>query len=145
MDDFARDAAVARLRLFPRLISPRSASISFSLLPHNIDKLFPSPPIIWLACAPLPLGRRRPVVPVPLAPGPPEPAAPPVGIVVDVNGRGNGEGSSSTESECGFRKGPVVIGRLLMSPAPFVNASPLAPSGVGGGDVPSLFRSFRVM
>lgn len=81
-----------------------------------------------------------PVVPVP----DPLAAAPPVGTFVDVNGKGKGEGSSSTASECGFGKGPVVMGRLLMSPVPLVNASPLV-SGVGGGEVPNLFRSFRVM
>lgn len=48
-----------------------------------------------------------------------------------------------------MRKGPVVIGRLLISPVPdpmpFVRADPGAPSGVGGGEVPILFRSLRVM
>lgn len=42
-----------------------------------------------------------------------------------------------------------MIGRLLIRPAPtpvpFGRADPGAPSGVGGGEVPSLLRSFRVM
>jgi len=42
--------------------------------------------------------------------------------------------------------GAHVIGKLLVAlPSPFVRAVFGPPSGVGGGDVPSLFRSFRVM
>jgi hypothetical protein len=59
--------------------------------------------------------------------------------VVDVRGKGKGEGISSTDKECGLGNGPEVIGRLLIS-APFTGGP-----GVGGGDVPSLLRSFRVM
>lgn len=66
-----------------------------------------------------------------------------VGIVVEVKGSGNGDGSSSTDKECGFKKGPVVMGRWLM--APVAGSGPGAPSGVGGGDVPSLFLSFLVI
>jgi hypothetical protein len=63
-----------------------------------------------------------------------------------VRGSGNGDGSSSTASECGLVNGPVVIGRLpLLNPRPFASAVFDTPSGVGGGEVPSLFRSFRVM
>ena len=69
----------------------------------------------------------------------------PLGIEVDVKGRGNGDGSSSTASECGLRKGPVVIGRPLIPFVPFVVAVPVAPKGVPGGEVPNLFLSFRVM
>jgi hypothetical protein len=44
--DFASDAAVARLLLFPLLISPRSLSTSLSLTLCGIKmaKLFPRPP-----------------------------------------------------------------------------------------------------
>ncbi len=64
----------------------------------------------------------------------------------EVKGRGKGEGSSSTDSECGFKKGPLVMGPFAMDdipPAPGV----LAARGVGGGEVPppSLLRSLRVM
>lgn len=68
-------------------------------------------------------------------------------MMVDVRGSGKGEGISSTESEWGFRKGPEVIGRLLMAPGvEFGNAAdPGAPRGVGGGDVPILLRNLRVI
>jgi len=100
-------------------------------------------------CIPFAFGLRLPLLPPPPAPAPLAPVVPPFDIVVDVKGSGKGEGSSSTERECGLRKGPVVIGRLLISPlpapAPFGRADPGAPSGVGGGDVPSLLRNLRVM
>ena len=97
----------------------------------------------WLWCVPLPLGLRRPPPPAPV---PVEALAPlgPVGMVVEVNGRGKGDGNSSTLSECGLSKGPVVMGNPLIVPAP-LGAEAGAPKGVGGGDVPILFRNFRVI
>ena len=81
-----------------------------------------------------------------------------------VSGRGNGEGRSSTFREWGLRKGPVVMGRLLLvdakgplTPVPRLDVEEKGPSGgrpfiatvcgVGGGDVPppSLLRSLRVI
>lgn len=70
---------------------------------------------------------------------------PMIGAAVDVRARGNGEGISSTASECGLRNGPEVIGRLLTRPIPFGSADAVLPSGVGGGEVPSLLRSFLVI
>ena len=123
-------AAAARLRLFPRLISPRSASISKSLAEDSPPPLLPSPPAIW-AWNPPPLFRLRPLPPV---------VAPelPYGSCVDVRGRGNGEGSSSIDSECGLTNGPTVTGP---------GAVPLGVtvSGECGGDPPSWFLSFRVI
>lgn len=86
-------------------------------------------------------------------------------MLVEVNGSGKGDGSSSTERECGFRKekGPMVNGRWWVVFVPFrvpvrlfevkVNALEaemeiewlLLGCGVGGGEVPSLLRSFLVM
>ena len=67
-----------------------------------------------------------------------------MGILVDVSGKGNGEGSSSTERECGFRNGPEVMGRDdTCPPRPLTDEKD--GRGVGGGDVPSLLRSLRVM
>jgi len=84
--------------------------------------------------------------------------------LVDVKGSGKGDGSSSTERECGFRKekGPMVNGRWWVVLIPFrfpvrVELNALEPDiemewlvlgpqcGVGGGEVPSLLRSFLVM
>ena len=59
---------------------------------------------------------------------------------VAVSGNGKGDGSSSTESECGFVIGPGGVG-----PVPFVTPLGYDARGVGGGDVPSLLRSLRVM
>ena len=59
---------------------------------------------------------------------------------VAVSGNGKGDGSSSTESECGFVTGPGGVG-----PVPFVTPLGYDARGVGGGDVPSLLRSLRVM
>jgi len=61
-----------------------------------------------------------------------------------VRGKGKGEGSSSTEREWGLVKGPVVMGVLLPS-EPLTWFSPRRARGVGGGEVPTLFRSFRVI
>lgn len=55
--------AAVRLRLLPRLISPRSASISKSLAEVRPLPLFPSPPAIW-AWNPPPLFLLRPLPPV---------------------------------------------------------------------------------
>lgn len=87
---------------------------------------------------PPPLGRLR----LPLfGPAPALDATWPLGRVTEVSGNGNGEGISSTESECGFVRGPEVMG--VMHPLPRPNTA--RPSGVGGGEVPSLLRSLRVM
>jgi hypothetical protein len=120
----------------------------------------PRPPIAWLWFVPLPFGLLlpAPAPPPPAAlaepfvpePPPPEPFAP----EDEVSASGNGEGISSTESECGFGKGPVVTGMLLISvpgvpPYPRAAAPPKAgrdtPFGVGEGDGAILLRSFRVM
>jgi len=63
-----------------------------------------------------------------------------LGSDVAVSGNGKGDGSSSTESECGFVTGPEGV-----SPVPFGTPLGCAARGVGGGDVPSLLRSLRVM
>lgn len=122
--------AAVRLRLFPRLISPRSASISKSLAEDSPLPLLPSPPAIW-AWNPPPLFRLRPLPPV---------VAPelPYGNCVEVRGRGNGEGNSSIESECGLTSGPTVTGPGAV---PFG----VVVRGECGGDPPSWFRSFRVI
>lgn len=57
--------------------------------------------------------------------------------------RGKGDGISSTESECGSSLGPLAIDKWLMPLGPCACEAVNAP-GVGGGDVPILFRSFRV-
>ena len=63
----------------------------------------------------------------------------------DVNGRGYGEGSSSTDSEWGFKNGPLSMAPFAIDAIPPVPGVALA-SGVGGGDVPpSLLRSLRVI
>lgn len=78
---------------------------------------------------------------------PPAPPVPPPwgadGAVELVRGNGKGEGSSSTERECGLRNGPEVMGSEDIMPV--WGAEALGPRGVGGGDVPSLFRSLRVI
>ena len=94
----------------------------------------PRPPTAW-ASRPPPFARR--LLFVPFVPAP-------VFRCAEVNGRGNGEGSSSTESECGLRNGPEVMGPDVMEDMP----PPGVPdaSGVGGGDVPpSLLRNLRVI
>jgi hypothetical protein len=95
-------AAAFRLLLFPRLMSPKSASTSNSLQLVNAARLFPRPPT---ACVwnPPPLFLRLPLPPELFV------NAPFVNCV-DVRGSGNGEGSSSTDSEWGFIRGPVVTG-----------------------------------
>lgn len=115
-----------------------SLSASGSLLFPSIGILFPRPPIVWFWCAPPPFGLRLPPPPPPPFPAPP-PVPLPFDDVVEVSGSGNGEGISSTDNECGFRNGPDVIGRLL------IRALLTGGPGVGGGEVPNLFRSFRVI
>jgi hypothetical protein len=64
--------------------------------------------------------------------------------VGEVSGRGKGEGISSTPRVSGLCNGPPRVGGVAL---PFACA-PLggcAPAGVGGGEVPSLLRSLRVM
>jgi len=61
-----------------------------------------------------------------------------------MSGRGKGEGMSSTQSVSGLCKGPPRRGGVVL---PFT-CTPLEvwpPAGVGGGEVPSLLRSLRVM
>jgi hypothetical protein len=72
------------------------------------------------------------------------PPAPEDGLVrvTAVSGKGKGEGNLSTEREWGLVKGPVVMG-LLLPREPFKRFSPRSARGVGGEEVPTLFRSFR--
>jgi hypothetical protein len=134
------EETAAALRLFvPRLISIKSASISASLLGARNARLLPKPPtptMPWWAPPPL-LRLRLPLFGPPQRPD----VAWPLGRATEVSENGNGEGISSTESECGFVRGPEAMGVTLPFPRP--NAP--RPSGVGGGDVPSLLRSLRVM
>jgi hypothetical protein len=51
---------------------------------------------------------------------------------------GKGEGSSSTDSESGFVPGPLAAAPFALPSCPFG-------TGVGGGELPNLLRSFRVM
>ena len=128
--------------------------------PPNACPWFPPPPLALL----LPPFEG----PLLLLVAPPDAAPlPPLLILVDVNGSGKGDGNSSTDRECGFRKekGPMVKGRWwVLVFIPFdpvrlfeVKLNVLEPDmeiellgfdpkcGVGGGEVPSLLRSFLVM
>lgn len=128
-------AAAAFLRLlFPRLMSPKSASISNSLQLLRAARLFPSPPTVCVWNPPA-LLRRLPFPPVAVV-------NVPFGSCVEVSGSGNGDGSSSMDSEWGLVSGPVVTGPGLV--VGVVDAGN-DPRGECGGELPSLFRSFRVI
>jgi hypothetical protein len=59
---------------------------------------------------------------------------------------GNRDGRSSMTSKYRLVNGPVVISRLsLLNLKPFASAVFDTPSGVGGGEVPTLFWSFHVI
>ena len=140
----ARAPAAALRRLFPRRISPRSASHSFSLRAWSAFRAFPIAPG---ACASRPPFALLLPFPPPLVPLPyPYPWLPP--DCPDISGSGNRDGSSSTDREWGLSSGPVVTGpEPLDAFAPFPNPGCPPGTGVGGGEVPPpiLFRSLRVM
>ena len=61
-----------------------------------------------------------------------------------MRGSGKGEGISSTPSVRGLCKGPPRVGGVTL-PLACAPLEGCAPAGVGGGEVPSLLRSLRVM
>ena len=119
------DVAAARLRFVPRLISPKSVSISISFPEVSCEMAFPRP-VRACGWTPPPFALRLCPLVFPC----------PFGGAVEVRGKGKGDGNSSTDREFGLGTGTTVAESCCNCPVL---------NGVGGGDVPNLLRSFRVM